>query len=246
MFRAHHSLLLIADIDGSVFSPEIDHRRQGSLVAFLQATFDVVLLTGRTVGEATALVQEGKTPIPRMGISDLGTSVFWGSRAWLGNFLLPRISPDTHKHVRVVASRCRRLKPQTITDQRLSFIVQADVEDLDAVVAKMERPDVDVRITEPYLDILPKGVNKGSAAQHILEHYAHSYTGVALVGNSENDTHLCADAGDTPTWRYFVRSPQSGAACVDCEDLKIVKGVEDLDRTMRSDISLVERRAQHS
>lgn len=226
MLEPRKSALLLTDIDGSIYSECAPVEVISRLHSFCRAMFDIVYLTGRTQDSVLAMMGSGALPPSALTFCDLGVTLLRG-RQRRGNPLLlgHEINHADREQILEAARSFRWLRNQVILDNRLSFVTDQRGVDLDAAVRAMARTGVDVFVSDRYLDVLPKGVNKGTAAQLVLDRHGHAYDRVVLIGDSANDLHLAVRVDRASAVRLRVGA-DGGLRTLDKErDIVAVDGI---------------------
>ena len=210
MLEPRKCALLLTDIDGSIYSecasPEVMRR----LHSFCRETCDIVYLTGRTQDAVLEMMGSGAVPLSALTFCDLGVTLLRG-RQRRDNPLLRghEISHADREEILAAARSFPWLRDQVTIENRLSFVIEEGGPDVGEAVSAMKRTGVDVFVSGRYLDVLPKGVNKGTAAQFVLDSQGHAYDYVILVGDSAGDLHLTVRVGRASAVRLRVGADAS-------------------------------------
>jgi hydroxymethylpyrimidine pyrophosphatase-like HAD family hydrolase len=191
-------LLLATDLDGT-FAGGADQDRHvlyAKLIA--RPHCSLCYATGRHLESARALQDVFHLPAPDIFIADVGVTVAAGEPGRTLDFpddeLVARWpGPDAiMQHLAGLESVLDRQRLPT--DRRLSFFIRDGhtlTEALDqARVALTDLEVVVVGSAGMYLDVLPRGVNKGSTLQRVIEWLGADPGSVVVAGDSLNDLAL--------------------------------------------------------
>ncbi|ANU08683.1 HAD-IIB family hydrolase [Paraurantiacibacter namhicola] len=187
--------LLICDIDNTLLGD------RNSLREFLRwqasQSDDVALgiATGRSFHSAQSILASEGVPNPDVIISSVGTQIHWFDRdrscfvedaAWRRSVERDWDRPSIDDVANEIG-----LRPQALLEQRTgkaSFFL--DGRDKQEVERAFRSNGVSVEVVtshQLYLDILPAGINKGSAVSHVADELGLLRARVAVAGDSGND-----------------------------------------------------------
>ena len=187
--------LLICDIDNTLLG---DRDGLREFLEWQAAQSDDVALgiaTGRSFHSAQAILASEGVPRPDVIVSSVGTQIHWYDRE------ARQFCEDTEWSERIARHWDREaieeigskleLRPQALLEQRVGkasyFLDGEDVEMLRAKFRAHGRPVEVIASHGRYLDILPEGVNKGSAVDHVADKLGLLRARVAVAGDSGND-----------------------------------------------------------
>lgn len=196
---------LVSDLDGTWFPAEGDDGALRALEAFLASHPETVLTfaTGRTLDSALDALDRTVRTYPRHLVTDVGTAIHHRSRdgGWVEDadygqwvaarwsqpaaegLLLSSLPPEVKRQTHLFPQR--RLALHAASGTALPDAVRALAEALDA--AKL-RADV-LASEDGCLDVLPEGVNKGSAVQHLARRREIPPT-LVVCGDGRNDVEM--------------------------------------------------------
>ena len=190
------SLILATDLDGTFAGGTAEERER--LQRTLRELADTVLIyvTGRSVPAAREIMREAPLPHPDYLIADVGTSFRGG----------PDLEPIDEIEVQIEAVWPGRepvrqrmngvpgLEEQEIdADRRVSYwIREGGMDDAIARAATaLAGLEVDlVASADVYLDVLPRGVNKGTTLRRVLQWLNREEADVVVAGDTLNDLAL--------------------------------------------------------
>jgi predicted mannosyl-3-phosphoglycerate phosphatase (HAD superfamily) len=196
------SLHLVSDLDGTWLPPSGDSKALRELEAFVASEPGIVLTfaTGRTLESALSALNGLAKVWPRHLVTDVGTTIYhhggsgnwekdasyarWVDARWdqvAAETLAPRLLPPGV-----------RLQPKVRGRRRVALETQPG-RDLPGAAEDLARNleqagfNADVLASnDRCLDVLPKGVHKGSAVEYLQER-SRLPRPLVVCGNSEND-----------------------------------------------------------
>lgn len=190
------TLILATDLDGTFAGGTADDRQR--LQQTLRELPDTLLIyvTGRSVPAAREIMRDAPLPHPDFLIADVGTSFRGG----------PGLEPIQEIEAQIEsawpgADRIRRrmtgvpgLEEQQIdADRRISYWIREGGMDeaIDRAAVALEGIEVDlVASADVYLDVLPRGVNKGTTLLRVLRWLDREEADVVVAGDTLNDLAL--------------------------------------------------------
>ena len=190
------SLILATDLDGTFAGGTADDREalQQALLRLPGAT--LIYVTGRSVPATRELMGEARLPHPDVLIADVGTSVRSGPRLDPVHPLeaeLDSVWPGGEP-VRERLARVAGLEEQAVrAPRRVSYWIREGTMEaaIDVAAGALEDLEVDlVASADVYLDVLPRGVNKGSTLRRVLQWLERAETDVVVAGDTLNDLAL--------------------------------------------------------
>lgn len=94
--------------------------------------------------------------------------------------------------------------------------------------AERKLSDLEVSINEGYLNLNPKGINKGTFVKRLLEFYDKNMSDSVVVGNDDNDFPMFA----LPVYKKIFVKNESDISLLPFSDLVFAKDPEDLGRVI--------------
>lgn len=190
------TLILATDLDGTFAGGTADDRQVlQQTLRELPGTL-LIYVTGRSVPAAREIMRDAPLPHPDFLIADVGTSFRGGpdlepvreieaqiEAAWPGADL-----------IRARMSDVRGLEEQQIVARRrVSYWIREGGMDeaIERAAAALEGIEVDlVASADVYLDVLPRGVNKGTTLLRVLRWLGRVEADVVVAGDTLNDLAL--------------------------------------------------------
>lgn len=186
-------MLLATDLDGTFLGGLAEHRQ--SLYQLIAGSQDVqlVFVTGRGLEAVMPILSDPAVPIPDYIICDVGGTVVEGGTLQPVQPLqaeIDQIWPGEH----VMAEAMRRfseLERQEVPQQRrCSYFCHSDAVTPELTLVA-EALNCDVLYSDSrYLDILPKGVSKGSTLLRLAEHLGLDQNRILVAGDTLNDLSM--------------------------------------------------------
>lgn len=185
--------MLISDIDGTL------HGDDGALARFTEwyderrSRLHLVYNSGRFVDSIRELVQSTDLPEPDAMIGGVGTQIEVAENGQLKSW--PETSDDWDPaRVRSILLRFTGIRPQP-PEAQTHFKVSFYAEDLDTPRLVEIQRDLKaagfsaelIYSSSRDLDVLPAGVNKGTASQYLASYANIPFDRVAVAGDTGND-----------------------------------------------------------
>jgi HAD superfamily hydrolase (TIGR01484 family) len=184
--------ILVTDIDGTLI-----HRSPAATVRLLRQLelnqVHVIWATGRSLSELRLLLADPAIPAPAYVIADVGATVVEGRTLLPVQGVQEAIAADWIGHEAVLEAlrSFPGIRPQARPQEyRCSFFAEPG-----QITARL-RSVIEglgcelIYSNGRYLDVLPRGVSKGSTAAKLLEQLGWSRARIVVAGDSENDTSL--------------------------------------------------------
>ncbi len=188
-----HNLVLATDLDGTLLAGTQETRRRvRDLFSGGLAGAKLVYVTGRGLESIIPLLSDSTLPQPYYIIADVGATVVYGD--------LSPVDPLHHdiaarwpgsQFVLQQLTEFPLLQRQTVPqERRCSFFIKEGgiSEELRAAVDEL---DCDLLFSaNRYLDVLPRGVNKGATLQQLAEIEGFDMDSVVVAGDTLNDLSM--------------------------------------------------------
>lgn len=186
-------MLLATDLDGTFLAGEPDNRSKLYQLITAHPEIDLVFVTGRGLESVIPLLSDPTIPQPDYIICDVGCTVVHGDsqqglhplqgeidELWPGE----QIIEDT---LAPFDGLQRQEVPQ---ERRVSYFCEYDSV-TDDMRTQVEALSCEVLFSAgKYLDILPKGVNKGSTLSRLVDHLGVDPETVLVAGDTLNDLSM--------------------------------------------------------
>lgn len=189
--------LLICDIDNTLLGDREGLRDFLNWQASHSSGVALGIATGRSFHSAQSILASEGVPNPDVIVSSVGTQIHWYDREKRrfveDDIWRNRIARDWDDRFRDVG-RELGLREQALLEQRLgkaSYFL--DGKDPDAICAQFKAHGLRVEVIAShgkYLDVLPEGVNKGAAVDHVADRMGLLRARVAVAGDSGNDVAM--------------------------------------------------------
>lgn len=190
------SLILATDLDGTFAGGTPDDRRRLQSILSALAGSTLLYVTGRCVAATRELMAEADLPLPDVLIADVGTTVVRGEaftpvteieaeieRRWPGG--------DT---VRERLKGTPGIEEQELrVPHRVSYWLREGSMDeaMRRMAERLEGLGLDlVGSAGVYIDVLPRGVNKGTTLRRVLAWLGRPGADVVVAGDTLNDLAL--------------------------------------------------------
>ena len=189
-------MLLATDLDGTFLGGSAEMKQQLYQLIRNNPDIQLVFVTGRGVETVLPLLHDPLIPDPDYIIGDVGATVVDGKlnpvvpiqsdieRLWPGDFV-----------IRQKLAGVTGLESQEVPQQRRCSFYYDETTDVAAIqeIAAALQCEV-LTSANKYLDILPKGVNKGSTLTKLMRHIGFPEDMVLVAGDTYND-HALFEAG---------------------------------------------------
>lgn len=186
-------MLLATDLDGTFLAGSPEKRQELYQLISMHPEIDLVFVTGRGLESVLPLLADPTIPQPDYIISDVGCTVVCGElqqpvhplqgeidQLWPGDLAVEQALMDFDG-----------LQRQEVPQQRrVSYFCEAHhvTPELQETVDKL---DCDLLYSSGiYLDILPKGVNKGATLKRLIDHLGINKEEVLVAGDTLNDLSM--------------------------------------------------------
>lgn len=189
--------ILATDLDGTFLHGSAQQRN--AFYTFLQQHREhicTIFVTGRTVELIKDLYQYDNFDfIPNYIIADHGTIIVHGGNFEPLHFLQSQViieweKLDHHLLYKLLDSEPSIVKQPFHPPYRHAYYYQCELRK-DKLIPQIEELGFEcIASSGVYLDILPKGYNKGTTLVHLLDHLQVEYSNVVTAGDSLNDLPL--------------------------------------------------------
>lgn len=192
----HPPLLLATDLDGTFAGGTAANREALQTAIRAVPTATLVYVTGRSIPATRAIIAEAPLPQPDLLIADVGTSVVRGETFEP----VPEVQREIEArwpgadYVRSIFGNFPGIEEQDVdAPNRLSYwLREGSMTDVLARMAeRLDGVELDlVGSADTYIDVLPRGVNKGTTLLRVLEWLSVEPAEVVVAGDTLNDLAL--------------------------------------------------------
>jgi len=183
-------MLLATDLDGTFLGGSVHQREQLYTLIKNNAALQLVFVTGRGLENVVKLFQDSSVPRPHYIICDVGATIADGhtlkaveplqsdiKKRWPGTFNILQ----HFKHI-------EWLQYQQVPQQRRCSFFLKDEAMLPQAKELAEEINCDIIYSAgKFLDILPRGVNKGSSLNNLVAHLQIPAEKILVAGDTLND-----------------------------------------------------------
>lgn len=186
-------LLLATDLDGTFLEGRDEHKKEIYDILSVNNDICLVYVTGRGLKTVIPLFDDMLFPVPDYIICDVGATIVHGRTYHSIEPIQEGIEikwPGT-EFIREKLSGVKGLKYQEVPmERRCSFFYNSttDFESLYAIINTMEVGII--RSAGKYVDILPKGVNKGNTLKELVRLLKFPIENIMVAGDTLNDLSL--------------------------------------------------------
>lgn len=190
--------LLVSDVDDTLLGDEEALAEFRSWYESARAWLDLAYASGRFVDSVVASIHEEGLPAPIAVIGGVGTQIQWypsGDR--IEEWPVTAGERWSADRVREVLANVDGLRPQPSASQsayKISYYFEnASPGELKAIRDLLDGAGLSTDLvysSRRDLDVVPRGVNKGSAARYLTEQLDVPDDHVLVSGNSANDREL--------------------------------------------------------
>lgn len=186
-------MLLATDLDGTFLGGTTESRQALYQLIRNHPDIELVFVTGRGVETVLPLLHDPLIPTPGYIIADVGATIVDGhnllpvapiqseiEKQWPGQFAIKKKLDSVET-----------LSPQEVPQQRRCSYYYNEQTDLDEVRRIAADLGCDLLTSAgKYLDILPRGVNKGTTLKKLMAHLGTPKEEVLVAGDTYNDFAL--------------------------------------------------------
>lgn len=186
-------MLLATDLDGTFLAGDPENRLKLYQLISAHPEIDLVFVTGRGLESVLPLLSDPTIPEPDYIICDVGCTVVHGKTQQAIHPLqgdIDELWPGEHVVESALASFEGLQRQEVPQERRVSYFCASDAVG-DKMQATVNALSCDVLFSAgKYLDILPKGVNKGSSLSRLVEHLGIDPEAVLVAGDTLNDLSM--------------------------------------------------------
>ncbi|RZF62880.1 glucosylglycerol-phosphate synthase [Sphingobacterium corticibacterium] len=186
-------MLLATDLDGTFLGGSMENRLRLYRLIKQLTDIQLVFVTGRGIESVIPLLNDPLIPRPNYIIADVGATVVNGLTLDAVEGIQGEIEqkwPSPYDIRTKVLENTSVVYQEVPQQRRCSFYYDTET-DLDNIQEIAKSFDCDVITSvDKYLDILPKGVNKGSTLKALVEYLHINEEEVLVAGDTLNDLSL--------------------------------------------------------
>ncbi|MCK7550737.1 glucosylglycerol-phosphate synthase [Marinobacter goseongensis] len=186
-------MLLATDLDGTFLAGDPENRLKLYRLIVAHPEIDLVFVTGRGLESVLPLLSDPTIPQPDYIICDVGCTVVNGHSQQAIQPLQGEIDdlwPGEQMIEDVLQSFDGLQRQEVPQERRVSYFCSSDVV-TDEMIARVEALSCNVLFSGgKYLDILPRGVNKGRTLSRLVEHLDVDPESVLVSGDTLNDLSM--------------------------------------------------------
>ncbi len=186
-------MLLATDLDGTFLAGDPGERLRLYQLISAHPEIQLVFVTGRGLESVLPLLSDPTIPQPDYIICDVGCTVVHGESQQAIHPLqgeIDQIWPGEQVVEAALASFEGLQRQEVPQERRVSYFCEGAAVG-DRLKAKAEALSCDVLFSAgKYLDILPRGVNKGSTLTRLVEHLGADPETVLVAGDTLNDLSM--------------------------------------------------------
>jgi sucrose-6F-phosphate phosphohydrolase len=187
--------LLVSDVDGTLLGNDADLTRFTAWYERYQPQVQLVYASGNFWDVVAELVDDGILPRPRAIIGGVGTELrVYPEGRPIFNWDERLYECWDEKEVRETLAEWDRLEPQPDEFQsefKVSYYLRnASRTELDGIRSLLRDASINADLvysSRRDLDVLPAGIDKGTAAAFLAEYYEYEPEEVIVCGDSAND-----------------------------------------------------------
>jgi glucosylglycerol-phosphate synthase/sucrose-6F-phosphate phosphohydrolase len=186
-------MLLATDLDGTFLAGDPENRLKLYRLIVAHPEIDLVFVTGRGLEAVLPLLSDPTIPQPDYIICDVGCTVVHGASQQTIQPLQGEIDElwPGEQVVESALSSFEGLQRQEVPqERRVSYFCDNDLVSED-MLARVSALSCDVLFSAgKYLDILPRGVNKGRTLSRLVKHLGVDPESVLVAGDTLNDLSM--------------------------------------------------------
>lgn len=184
------TILLATDLDNTLVGDASALKQLDNEIERLRMDqrMKLAYVTGRSLEAYSSLAKEQSLLKPDAIITDVGTEIYEGED--LRTIAWPAVSDWDKDLIKNALLSIPEMKEQPTSEQgkyRISYYLESQ-KAYEQIVNLLRHLPVDVIYSgEKYLDILPRGINKGSALSYLAQTWGIDKTDIIACGDSAND-----------------------------------------------------------
>ena len=186
-------MLLATDLDGTFLAGDPDNRLKLYRLVAAHPEIDLVFVTGRGLESVLPLLSDPTIPQPDYIICDVGCTVVHGETQQAIQPLQGEIDelwPGEQMIEDALLPFDGLQRQEVPQERRVSYFCDGDVV-TDEMVARIEALSCNALFSNhKYLDILPRGVNKGRTLSRLVKHLNVDPESVLVAGDTLNDLSM--------------------------------------------------------
>lgn len=186
-------MLLATDLDGTFLAGNPDHRLKLYQLISAHPEIDLVFVTGRGLESVLPLLSDPTIPQPDYIICDVGCTVVHGDSQQAIHPIQGEIDelwPGQQTVEDAISSFAGLQRQEVPQERRVSYFCDGEFVS-DQLRSAAESLSCEILFSAgKYLDILPKGVNKGSTLTRLVEHLGVDPETVLVAGDTLNDLSM--------------------------------------------------------
>lgn len=189
--------LLISDVDGTLLGSDEALTEFADWYQLHRDHLRLVYNSGRFVDSVWESITSSELPEPAAIIGGVGTQICCGSTgAEIGQWPTGAKQWDRRKICEVLSAYpALELQPaEFLSEYKISYYARgASNQQIKVIRGRLEEADCEVELvysSDRDLDVLPRGVNKGTAAAYLAQHWEYREEQVFVSGDSGNDVAL--------------------------------------------------------
>ena len=186
-------MLLATDLDGTFLAGDPDNRLKLYRLVAAHPEIDLVFVTGRGLESVLPLLSDPTIPQPDYIICDVGCTVVHGETQQAIQPLQGEIDelwPGEQMIEDALLPFDGLQRQEVPQERRVSYFCDGDVV-TDEMVARIEALSCNALFSNhKYLDILPRGVNKGRTLSRLVNHLNVDPESVLVAGDTLNDLSM--------------------------------------------------------
>ncbi len=187
--------LVVSDVDGTLLGDEGGTRRFGEFIALHRASLKLVYASGRFFDSLIKSIHEHQLPAPDAMICGVGSEIRDYPSGeidgqWQQHVLQVFCADDVRKALRSFPGLVDQPQECQSPGKVSYFLHNAGATQLDALRDTLKFKGIHSDIVYSSgrdLDVMPQGVNKGSAAIHLAKRWEISHNNIVVCGDSGND-----------------------------------------------------------